>query len=162
MATVFLVKTYSVLVDEIDADLANRKWHVDFMGRELPYIAASVDRVGGGRTTEKLHRVILERALGRNLKTSEHVDHIDNNPLNNTRANLRVATHAQNQANAGVSKNNKLGFKGVHILPSGRYRAAITVNKKLRHLGVYDTPEDAHQAYMEAAKHYFGEFARGE
>jgi hypothetical protein len=34
------------------------------------------------------------------------------------------------------------------------------VNWKQISLGVYKTPEEAHAAYVVAAKQYFGEFAR--
>src|SRR4051812_10516942 len=46
------------------------------------------------------------------------VDHRDLNKHNNIWTNLREATKSQNQANIGLIKSNKSGFKGV-----SRYRA---------------------------------------
>lgn len=87
------------------------------------------------------------------------VDHKDRNPRNNAITNLRLATKQQNIANCGVRKHNRSGFKGVEVYPSGRYAAHISVKGKKRHLGVFNTPEEANKAYMEAATINFGEFA---
>jgi len=89
------------------------------------------------------------------------VDHKDGNGLNNQRINLRVATGQMNQANQRLSKANTLGFKGVakgHYID--KYISHIRVNKKLIHLGVFQTKEEAAKIYDEAAVRYFGEFAR--
>jgi hypothetical protein len=45
--------------------------------------------IGGGKTRD-LHRVIMERALGRTLTADEVVHHIDGNKLNNSPDNLTV------------------------------------------------------------------------
>lgn len=86
-------------------------------------------------------------------------DHRDRNGLNNRWENLRIADKRQNGANRGVSKRNKLGFKGVTVDNDGRYRATLGYKGKQIWLGRYDTPEQAHEAYMRAARKYFGEFA---
>ena len=52
-----------------------------------------------GRKRKLLHRIIMQRVLGRRFPSSIFVDHIDRNPLNNTRENLRLATARQNAAN---------------------------------------------------------------
>lgn len=89
-------------------------------------------------------------------------DHEDGDGLNNRWKNLRDATGMQNQANRGVQPNNISGYKGVSFRKSsGRYLARIGVRKKIMHLGSFDTPHDAHAAYMAAARKYFGEFANG-
>ncbi len=81
------------------------------------------------------------------------IDHADGNKLNNRWENLRLATTAQNTANAKLNKNNKSGFKGVSFA-NGKWQARISVN-----LGAFDTPEEASAAYMRAAKMLWGEFA---
>jgi hypothetical protein len=91
------------------------------------------------------------------------VDHIDGNPLNNSWANLRCATHQQNLCNRPRQSNNKIGLKGVsrdrrtHTNP---WRARITVKGKSILIGAYPTPEEAHAAYIRAASKMHGEFAR--
>ncbi|KAK9817097.1 hypothetical protein WJX72_009520 [[Myrmecia] bisecta] len=61
------------------------------------------------RTTVKLHRELLGLHPGDGVEG----DHRDGEKLNNTRANLRVATHAENVRNRGRFKNNTSGYKGV-------------------------------------------------
>lgn len=87
------------------------------------------------------------------------VDHINGNRSDNRIANLREAPGWRNAANKGRSKNNKSGFKGV-TLKKKRWQAQIAKDGTSYHLGTFDTPESAHQAYVTAARQLFGEFAR--
>lgn len=89
------------------------------------------------------------------------VDHIDGDKLNNKFENLRLATPGQNAMNRKMHKNNKSGFKGVTYNRLARkWQANITVNRKIMYLGLYVTPEEAHDAYCKAAVEYHGEFCR--
>ena len=84
------------------------------------------------------------------------VDHIDGNSLNNCRANLRLATPSQNQAN--VECYSSSGLKGAYKIKSG-WMSKIVVNRKPIYLGTFLTKEMAAAAYTRAANKYFGEFA---
>lgn len=89
------------------------------------------------------------------------IDHINGDPSDNRLCNLRIATHQQNIQNRKVNSNNRSGFKGVSLhKKSGRWVAWITRGGRSVYLGLHDTPEQAHAAYVEAAKKHFGEFAR--
>ncbi len=88
-----------------------------------------------------------------------HIDH--KNGKSNRIENLREATRSQNLANRKRDKDNKCGFKGVYRIPSGKYVARIGCQGAFYHIGVYASPELAHQAYLDAATRLFGEFARG-
>ena len=113
-----------------------------------------------GVNLQRMHRVILARMLGRELVATEQVDHIDRDPLNNCRENLRLATNSENQHNQLKHKDNASGFKGVSFYKRGRkWRAVITVNYKKIHLGYFDTPEAAAAAYDTAAQSLHGTFA---
>jgi hypothetical protein len=102
------------------------------------------------------------RFMHTELLGCKEVDHIEPaRTHDNRRANLRPATHSQNMANRRKSVRNKSGFKGVHFdKESGKYRASIRKNSKLRNLGRRSTPEAAAELYRIAAVEEFGEFAR--
>ncbi len=98
-------------------------------------------------------------AVRTNLLREFVIDHIDRNPLDNRRANLRLATIAQNNMNKrsrpGVSK-----FKGVIYRARKKlWVARITVNRKRKYIKSCKSEIDAAKAYDEAAKKYYGQFA---
>ena len=91
---------------------------------------------------------------------SEEIDHINRAPGDNRFCNLREANRSQNTANGGPRRNNKSGYRGVTWhKPLKCWRAQIETGGKGYHLGYFDDPEDAHEAYLSAAKFLFGEFA---
>jgi hypothetical protein len=103
----------------------------------------------------RMHREIM------GVSEEFEIDHIDGNRANNQRSNLRVATHAENLRNRGKNRNNTSGFKGAFLQKlSGRYFAQICVDRRRIYLGTFNTPEEAHAAYMVAAHKYHKEFAR--
>jgi hypothetical protein len=101
-----------------------------------------------------MHREILHPPD--NMK----IDHLDHNPLNNQRSNLRICTQLENTQNCRIHRNNSTGYKGVRFNKRNKnYTAQITVNHKLMWLGAFDTAEQAHQAYVTASEAYFGIFS---
>src|SRR6218665_646569 len=97
---------------------------------------------------EFLHRVIAKR-MG--LDLSNDIDHIDRNPYNNTRENLRAATRSENLRNSKTRSNNSVGLKGVRR-KGNKYEAHISLNGKYVHLGTFSSPEEAHEAYCKYAR----------
>ena len=89
------------------------------------------------------------------------IDHQNMKRDDNRINNLRDATHGQNQHNGRVYKNSLSQTKGVTLLKSGRWLAQIQRNKRHIYLGTFPTRQLAHDAYVEAAETFFGEFARG-
>lgn len=110
-------------------------------------------------------RVQVSRLVGRaflGMPADLEIDHEDRNPANNAASNLRVATTAQNHRNTRRPKTNTSGFKGVSWHRArGKWRASISVNNRTKQLGHFDTPEDAHAAYLAAAVALSGPFAHG-
>lgn len=142
-------------VDVEDYEYLNQwKWYarVDHGGR---WYAIRRER---GRMTW-MHRVILERKLGRRLKQGEMTDHIRGRGLNNSRNNLRIATNAQNQGNQELRVDNTSGYKGVYQ-KNKKWYARIKIKGKEMYLGSFDDPRDAARAYDDAARTYHGRFAR--
>lgn len=98
-------------------------------------------------------------ALARGEWSSSVVDHINGIGTDNRLSNLREATTSENNRNSRIRSDNSTGFKGVSR-QGRRFRAYIKSGDRQRNLGVYDTPEAAHAAYVAAANELFGEFAR--
>jgi hypothetical protein len=81
----------------------------------------------------------------------KQIDHINGDKTDNRIDNLREATHAQNQQNKGKAQNNTSGYTGVTFdKAKNKWKAAIYKDRKRYHLGYYDTPEEAHAAYLKA------------
>lgn len=80
----------------------------------------------------------------------EHqIDHINGDRADNRLANLREATHAENQQNKHTTRGNKTGFRGVFIhKPTGKFVAQCRHMKKRHHIGSFDTAAEAHAAYV--------------
>ena len=58
-------------------------------------------------------------------------------------------------------KKNATGFKGVGRI-GNRYQASFKENGRRRHIGCFETAEEAHAAYRAAVERYHGQFARTE
>jgi hypothetical protein len=87
------------------------------------------------------------------------IDHINRLRADNRIINLRQATPSQNMANKPGRRD---GLKGAYPMKNGRWRAVIGRQERAKHLGVFDTEHEAHQAYLAAAKNRYGEFARAD
>lgn len=89
----------------------------------------------------------------------EQIDHVDTDPTNNRFSNFRAADYAGNVHNRGKSSTNTSGYKGVNWNKgAGKWLAAIQSNHTRHHLGLFNNPEEAHQAYCKAADELHKEF----
>ena len=147
-----LTQGYAALIDD------------DEIERVLPYLWRTINNNGilyagtGGRSPLFMHRFIMNLPYG---SSEPQVDHINLNGLDNRKSNLRIATRSQNMANRLKPVGGTSRFKGVGWDSSrSKWRAQIMVMYENKFLGRFTDEEDAARAYDEAAREYFGEFAR--
>ena len=104
------------------------------------------------------HRLVFLYVYGRFPK--EDTDHINGRRDDNRRCNLREATRSENMQNVRRARShNKAGFLGVlWNSQRNKWMAEINVFGKKIYLGLFATPELAHEAYLVAKRelHHYG------
>jgi hypothetical protein len=157
-----------VLVDDDDLGLIQEHtWHVIKARNGKFYVNTHVPHPDGGvyesgrdagrpkRTLFQLHRFVAKAPIGK------VVDHINGNPLDNRKENLRIVTHKQNSMNQMKTRTHK------GMPTSSKYRGVSYhkgCNRWLsrcagRHVGYFKEENAAARAYDEKAKELFGEYA---
>lgn len=140
------------------------RWKVRRKGIQVGWVAGHMNDRGYvmvivNHKTHMAHRVIWLMMTG--AWPLQTIDHINNRPEDNRFENLRAASQTQNHGNRRMRRDASCGYKGVIFdKRRGKYVARICINYKTRHLGQFDTAEDAHAAYVAAAQELFGSFAR--
>lgn len=136
----------AIVDDEDFAHLSRWSWHRDRSGYA---------RRGGTYRVSMMHRLVSAAEKG------VEVDHVNGNPLDNRRENLRFATRGENARNVGPLPFRKHGlpYKGISKSRDG-WGAFISIHKRQIYLGRFPTPEEAAAAYDRAAMSMFGAFAR--
>lgn len=150
-----LTQGYSTLIDDEDFELVTQKnWHTLHAARG-PRANTNI-RWGTGYTGLTLGRFLMGLRPG----DKRDVDHINRDPLDNRRSNLRIVTRAQNAKNRSIGRANTSGYMGVGWYKHYQnWRARITTDGKKVFLGYFESRESAARAYNNAAKKYHGEFA---
>jgi len=180
-----LTKGETAIVSEADKDLAKWSWRLcDSNKRRFgqgytcyakcwvnqKHAEVSPYRYG---QTKRLHRVILERMVGRALTRKEHTDHINGNGLDNRRENLRLVSSSQNSMNSrkplaweGSSYGKISKYKGVSRTKkrNGDFMSTwycyIRVNGKMYYRSGFKTEEEAARGRDKLSLEFHGEFAR--
>jgi hypothetical protein len=116
-----------------------------------------VTRIGDQRFYT--HRLIWKWVTGND--PAQIIDHINKDRRDNSWINLRDVNRSQNSLNTNYQKPNKTGYKGVYFHAQNNYfTTQIVVNGKAKHLGCFETPEDAYAACCQAAQGYGNELKR--
>jgi len=143
------------------AEWSAKKWNSRHAGKE----AFTADDGGGYRRGQifgglhRGHRVIWAVHFG--VWPEHEIDHINGDKSDNRISNLRAATSSENAWNKSAYVNNTSGFKGVAWNEkAGKWAANIKVFGVQKHIGYFDTPDEAHKAYCSAAAADHGDFAR--
>lgn len=157
MKLIKVTKGLYTLVDDDDyEELSKYKWYASKKSKNYDkyYIERRIRYPDGSSKIFKMHRIIMNAPPGKN------VDHINGNPLDNRKCNLRLCSQSQNNMNSKLQKNSTTGYRGVSWhKKAGKWRAYINVNRKQYHLGLYDDINDAIDAYNKASIEKHGEYA---
>lgn len=141
-------------VDNVDAECVLKHcWHLQKTPTDTNNTMYAITNVvvNGRRTTVSLHRFVAS-LFG--VPEEFEVDHRDGDGLNCRRGNLRSATRSQNQTNTDIRRRNRSGYRGVSWdEKSGKWRASIRLGKSV-HLGFFDHPKDARDAYRLAESRF--------
>lgn len=142
------------LVDDEDYEkVMGYKWKEHMHGYA---VADTGSRSNGTRKWIRMHHLIAGKA-----PNGKVTDHINGNPLDNRKDNLRFCTQGENLRNTKIRKDNKSGHKGVYFVKRKRkFCALITVNGNTKYLGEFVLKDEAAEAYIRASEHYHGNFRR--
>ena len=144
-----------------DFETGNLYWKESGTGRKDSGVAGSKTPDGYyqvciNNEVYRLHRVLW--CLYYKSWPTEYIDHKDGDKENNSILNLRIASNRQNQYNSKL-RNNFSGYRGVEVTSAKTFRARITLpNLSHKHLGTFNTAEEASIAYENEASLIHGEF----
>lgn len=165
MKTIPLTRGLVAVVDDEDYDfLMQWKWYAakswgDKFRAERNLSAEESRVLGKGHGIRRMHHEVMRVPSGTML------DHVNGDPLNNMRANIRPATRATNGMNRGRQVNNSSGYKGVRLWRHKHYTrtkpwvAQLGQGGRPVYKSYHATAEEAARAYDAAALKYHGEFA---
>lgn len=142
----------STLVDKEQIEkLSEFYWRLSSNGR---WIATNKSGKYGYKSRDLFIYNLIMNFNPANDKTHV-VDHINRNPNDNRKCNLRIATKTQNTYNRSFYSETK----GIEKICNGLYRSRIMSNGVVYELGFYVSKEQACSIYNVAAKYFFGNYA---
>lgn len=103
---------------------------------------------------------ILSRLIMSVTDENQYIDHINGNPLDNRRINLRIVSQQENMMNKATYKNNTSKIKGVNLNKKGLWVARIQVGNQRIFLGSSKDKSVVEKLRIEAEKKYFGKYDR--
>ena len=153
MKKIPLTQGQFAIVDDEDYDrLSEYKWRVNKSGRVFYAVRDCY-------LNKKRESISMARSLVCPDNGME-VDHINRNPLDNRRNNIRVCTRQENSRNRGIPAHNTSGYKGVRWHnQANKWMAVLGIDGKLVYFGFYTCIVKAAKAHDAAAREHFGEFA---
>ena len=137
-------------VDQRDyAKLAKHKWYA-YRSRGVLYAGRTIYRLAKMNQIIQMHAAILGK------KPGLEIDHKDRDGLTNRRSNLHFVTHAMNCRNRRKLATASSKYIGVSLdKKTGKWRAYIKNAGKLKHLGLFQTEEEAAKVREHANKKLF-------
>jgi hypothetical protein len=135
-------------------------WRNPRKGTRLSKVAGTLKdgylRVSINKKLHYAHRLIF---MYHNGYFPEYIDHINRDRSDNRIENLRECDASQNLQNSSVRSDSTTKVRGVSKTKYGKYRAYITINRKQKFLGSFETLELAINARISASVTHFGGFS---
>lgn len=157
MKEIILSNGMIAIVDDEDFEELNKyKWHYSIGSSQRKGYARRMKMTDRKTRRIYMHRVIM--GLDGNPDRTFMVDHIDRNPLNNSKENLRICTLGENLRNKSKKINGQFRYMGIRKARK-LFAAQITHNGNHICLGTYQTQEEAALAYNKKKIELHGEFA---
>jgi hypothetical protein len=146
-------------------ELSKYTWFIDANGYAITsiYVMSRKESRETGlarKKSIKMHRLVYELEHGLKLNTDQHIDHVNQDKIDNTIENLRVSELGSgiNQINVGLRADNTSGYKGViYREKTGKWEVKISYKEKRIWLGAYKNKEMAAIKYNEKALELFGD-----
>lgn len=149
-----LTRDRFAFVSEEDFERVNSlKWY--FQGNGY---AVRKTHLGYGETGERKQGLIYMHRFIMGAEKGVEVDHVDGEPLNNCRENLRFCTSRENKYNQRPQRGGLSKYKGV-TWQAGKWIAQIKAGGENFYLGRFVSEDNAAQAYNIEAVRRFGVFA---
>jgi hypothetical protein len=149
-----LTKNQEMIIDDDDFEkISKYKWHASEIRNSNKFYAMTQIFRNGKRTRDVAHRIILGFPNG-------FIDHINGNPLDNRKRNLRICTNSENLCNRPAQKSNKIGYKNIwYDKERSRFCVDISFNRKKVFRGRFAFLDEAILARNVNLIKYHGEFA---
>jgi hypothetical protein len=142
-----LTKGKSVMIDKVDEHLKNFKWFY-----QNGY-AVKNTHLNGKHKIAFMHHAILGQPINK-----MEVDHINGNPLDNRRSNLRIISHRQNCLNRRIHRSSGMKsskYPGVYWHKENKkWVSRFKFRDKYIHVGSFKDEKCAYDAYIDALKAY--------
>lgn len=131
-AFITLTKGYVAVIDSADLALVgDYQWTAFVKSNGQTYVIAK-KTIRGKRVTFLLHRIIMKPP------SDMTVDHIDRDPLNNRRSNMRIVTQAKNNENRSLDRGGVVFHR-----QRSMWQARVNNDSRRVYLGSYSTEAEA-------------------
>jgi hypothetical protein len=111
-----------------------------------------IDNHGYYRTNINKKSILLHHFLFGRPEKPLVTDHINRNRLDNRKENIRFISHRENDSNKDKTKTTSKYIGVSWCKQRNKWRSFIRINGKQEYLGLFNTEEQAHEAYQYALK----------
>lgn len=148
--TIKLSQNAHAIVDAEDYEVLSKfSWYTQRIKTSMSGLSYAVRHKRkdeyGTKSRIYMHRQIM------GAESDQFIDHINGNGLDNRKENLRLCTRSENMRNRYYHRKGKLPGAYFHR-ETGKYQATITINKKNKYIGLFETAKEAHEAFINYKK----------